>query len=207
MAETSHGPSPEMPWTEREYVNFYFAHFNGRLALPHLREEKSKRMFERLVDRTNLEAIRAMHRDPEGQRLAFDQVLAVMGAARASYYYAVRVGEPLSEELTRVQIFYLELLDALFSLPGTLDLSATHPAWRTSLMSVVDALSGRDIYDYRQTLRLATALADHFAAVAPVLKPADGLALSHQFETMARDAFDPDLRAAFARLAAIAAKF
>jgi hypothetical protein len=74
-------------------------------------------------------------------------------------------------------------------------------------MSVVDALSGRDIYDYRQTLRLATALADHFAAVAPVLKPADGLALSHQFETMARDAFDPDLRAAFARLAAIAAKF
>jgi hypothetical protein len=207
MAETTYGPSPEKPWTERDYVNFYFAHFNGRLALPHLREEKSKRMFERLVDRTNLQAIRATHGDPAGQRLAFDQVLAAMGAARASYYYAVRVGEPLSEELTRVQIFYLELLDALFSLPGTPDLSATHPAWRTSLMSVVDALSERDIYDRKQTLRLASTLANRFAAVAAVLKPGDGAALSRQFETMARDAVDPDLRAVFSRLGGIAAKF
>jgi hypothetical protein len=205
-AQPSHEPSPEKPWTEHDYVDFYFAHFNGRLALPHLRDERSKPMFDRLVDPANLEAIRATYPDDTKRRLALDQVLAAVGAARASYYYAVRVGEPLSEELTRIQIFYLELLGELFALPGMPDLTATHPAWRTSLMSVVDALSERDIYSDKQTLKLARALADHFAAIAPVLRPGDGAALARQFEALGRDTYNADLQAAFARLAGIAAK-
>ena len=34
--QPSHFPSPHHPWTTREYVDFYFAHYNGNRALPHL---------------------------------------------------------------------------------------------------------------------------------------------------------------------------
>jgi hypothetical protein len=84
-AEDSRYPPPDRPWTEREYVDFYFAHYNGRRALPHLRDPQSALIFNRLVDPENLEAIRAAHVGDAPRRLSLDQVLAAVGAARASY--------------------------------------------------------------------------------------------------------------------------
>ena len=50
-------PSPEQPWTKSEYVDFYFAHYNGNLALPHLRSAEGRALIDRLVDRDNVERI------------------------------------------------------------------------------------------------------------------------------------------------------
>jgi hypothetical protein len=205
-ADSSHYPAAGKPWTEREYVDFYFTHFNGRRALPHLRDPQSALIFNRLVDPANVEAIRAANKDDVPRRLSFDQVLAAVGAARASYFYAVRAGEPLAEELTRVQIFYLELLDAIMSAPGAPDLSQTHPAWRTGLLGVADSLGERDIYSDEQALRLTEALMQHYGAIASVLRSGDGEALARQFDALGENARGPELRAALIRLAELARK-
>lgn len=193
-------PDPAKTWSESDYTNFYFAHFNGRRALPHLREPEPARLFNRLVDPANISAIRARHADEATRRLALDQILAAVGALRGAYLYAARVGEPLSEELARIQIFQLELVDAILSAGKAPDLTRTHPAWRTAFLGAAASLEERDLYTDDQALRLAQAIATHFTAIAPVLLPKDREELMQRFLERAKTARSDELRAALAEL-------
>ncbi len=44
-------------WTSRDYVDFYFRHYNGHVPLPHLRDETQKALFNHLVDPGNITRI------------------------------------------------------------------------------------------------------------------------------------------------------
>jgi hypothetical protein len=197
-------PDPGQAWTERQYVDFHFAHYNGRRALPHLREADSARLFNRLVDPANIEAIRAAHGNAAARRLALDQVLAAVGAIRSSYLYAAQVGEPLAEELTRIQVFQLELVAAILAAGASPDLTKTHPAWRTAFLGAVASLEENGLYTDEQALMLVQAMVKHFGAIAPVLLPEDREDLAQRFLRRAETARSDALRVALARLAGLA---
>lgn len=197
-------PDPGMAWTERQYVDFHFAHYNGRRALPHLRDKASARLFNRLVDSANIDAIRAAHGDEAARRLAFDQVLAAIGAIRSAYLYAAQVGEPLSEELTRVQVFQLELVAAILAAGASPDLTKTHPAWRTAFLGAATSLEKSDLYTDEQVLMLAQAMIMHFETIAPVLMPADREELARRFLKRAETARSAVLRVALSVLSGLA---
>jgi hypothetical protein len=196
-------PTPDEAWTERQYTDFFFAHYNGRRALPHLRDPVSARLFNRFVDKANLAAIASAHADTARRRLALDQVLAAVGSTRGAYQYAALVGEPLAEELTRVQVFQLELVAAILAMGTTPDLTNTHPAWRTALLGVADSLDQNDLYTDEQRLMLADAFARHFATIAPVLDGKDREALAKRFLARAQATRSDALRAALARLSEV----
>src|SRR5262245_16136112 len=84
-------PSPANPWTKRGYVDFYFSHWNGNLALPHLRNAQSRAMFDRIVDPENVELITASPLGNDEKLRQITQVLSTMGEIRAAYAYAVMV--------------------------------------------------------------------------------------------------------------------
>jgi hypothetical protein len=202
-AQTSVYPSPNTAWTERQYTDFYFAHYNGRRALPHLREPEPARLFNRLVDPANIAAIAAAHDDAAPRRLALDQVLASIGAIRSSYLYAARVGEPLAEELARVQVFQLELVAAILDAGASPDLTRTHPAWRTAFLGAAASLDENDLYTDEQALILAQAIATHFKEIAPVLLPEDRENLAKRFLKRADSARSAALRTALAQLSGL----
>lgn len=202
-AETSAYPAPDQVWTERHYTDFYFAHYNGRRALPHLRDPASARLFARLVDSANIAAIRAAHEDDARRRLALDRILAAIGSTRAAYQYAAQLGEPLAEELTRVQVFQLELIAAILAMGTTPDLTRTHPAWRTALLGVAASLERNDLYTDDQRLKLAEAIGRNFAAIAPVLEAKDRETLAKRFLAQARSTQSEPLRAALAKLSGV----
>src|SRR5207237_7743786 len=140
-------PSPAKPWTKHEYVDFYFSHWNGNLALPYLREPSVRATFERIVDPENVRLITASNASTEEKQRQVMLVLSTMGEIRAAYDYAVLVGEPLQEELTRVQAFTLLVLDAAVQLSrGEFIEPNRKDAWRTTLLGVFDSLSERSRY-------------------------------------------------------------
>ena len=47
----------EAHWTSRDYVDLYFRHYNGRVPLPHLRDEAQKALFNHLIDPGNITRI------------------------------------------------------------------------------------------------------------------------------------------------------
>jgi hypothetical protein len=196
-------PEPGMAWTERQYVDFHFAHYNGRRALPHLRDTASARLFNRLVDPANIVAIRAAHGDAATRRLALDQVLAAVGATRSSYLYAAQIGEPLAEELTRVQVFQLELVAAILAAGTSPDLTKTHPAWRTAFLGAAASLEENGLYTDEQALMLVEAIASHFKTIAPVLQPGDREYLSKRFLKRAETTRSDALRSALAELSGL----
>ena len=100
-------------WTSRDYVDFYFRHYNGQVPLPHLRDEKQKTLFNHLIDPGNITRI---EQAPvwNGEKLRqLRIILAILGSYRAAYNVAVIIGEPLQQELTLVQIHTLEVAAAV----------------------------------------------------------------------------------------------
>ena len=47
----------ESQWSSRDYVDFYFRHYNGHVPLPHLRDETQKDLFRHLTDPGNITRI------------------------------------------------------------------------------------------------------------------------------------------------------
>jgi hypothetical protein len=178
--QLSHFPSPHQPWTTREYVDFYFAHYNGNRALPHLRAGDTRRLFQRIVDRENVLRITTSSMSDERKRAHIAMILATMGEIRAAYNYAVFVGEPLQEELTRIQSFTLFLIDAAIRLEGrSMRPQAGNPAWRTTIWNIIGSLSEREIYSDQQIASLSSALDLHYPQLSSILSDDE----KHKFHT------------------------
>lgn len=204
--QLSHFPSPYTSWGTGDYVDFYFSHFNGNRALPHLRSEETARLFERIVNRDNVRAILEGSRSEHRKRADLALILATMGEVRAAYNYALFVGEPLSEELTQIQSFMLFLVDLAVRLEnhGGSGASAAASAWKTTLWNVVASLSEEHVYSSRQIATLSNALNSHYPQISTLLTETDkkrfcshiGELVARQPDRIAREAHQKLLRTA-----------
>jgi hypothetical protein len=193
-------PSADAPWTKSDYVRFYFTHYNGNRALPHLRSEEGRRLVARLVDRGNVERILETPSGAFEKQQQLSLILTTMGEVRAAYNTSVIVGEPLSEELTRVQVFNLYLLDAASKLAAEPQPLA---AWKTTLLGVARSLSEANIYTPAQRAVLAEAIAVHYPALARLLSPRERADLLLQIGALQESAREGAMRRSFARLEAV----
>jgi hypothetical protein len=200
--QLSHFPSPGEPWTSREYVNFYFGHYNGNRALPHLRSEATARLFGRLVDRENVRQLVESRISLEEKRGELAVILSTMGEIRAAYAYALYVGEPLQEELTRIRSFMLFLIDQAVGLGGGRGDPAAS-AWRTTVWNVVESMAERDVYSAGQVAALSDAVAAHFPQLSAILTESDRKKLRRRITLAAAAETDDEARKAYHRLLAV----
>jgi len=198
-SQLSHFPSPHQPWTSREYVNFYFGHYNGNRALPHLRSEATARLFDRLVDPDNVRRLVESSASIDEKRGELAVILSTMGEIRAAYAYSLYVGEPLQEELTRVRSFMLFLIDRAVALSGGRG-DAAASAWKTTLWNVVESMSERDVYTADQVAALSDAIITHYPRLSVILTESDRLRLHDRIKGLAVAERDEEAREAYRRL-------
>jgi hypothetical protein len=201
----SHFPSADQPWSARHYVDFYFAHFNGNRALPHLRTETTAKIFDRIVAQENISRILSSQTSAEEKRRNVAIILATMGEIRGAYNYAVFVGEPLQEELARIQAFTLFVMDNAMGLERPRPNCSS--ACRTALRGVVESLSAHGIFSKEQILSLAQALERHYPRIGHVLSSNDREDLRAQISGIAAAERDPTLREAHQRLLGTIARY
>jgi hypothetical protein len=168
-------------WTSRDYVDFYFRHYNGHVPLPHLRDETQKALFNHLIDPGNITRIEESSASDDEKLRQLRIILAVLGAYRAAYNVAVIVGEPLQQELTLVQVHSLEVAAAVARLmrtsPGS-DSAAT--AWATLVEGVIISVGDQKLYSPAQSILMADAITLHYPAIAAVLPEDERLRLRTQ---------------------------
>lgn len=168
----------ESPWTSRDYVDFYFRHYNGQLPLPHLRDETQKALFNHLIDPGNITRTEQAPVSNDEKLRQLRIILAVLGAYRAAYNVAVLVGEPLQQELTLVQVHTLEVAAAVARLmrtsPGSDGAAA---AWATLVEGVIISVGDRNLYSPAQSILMADAITLHYPAIAAVLPQEERLRL------------------------------
>jgi hypothetical protein len=204
--EMAHYPTASNPWTKRDYLDFYFAHFNGNQALPHLRSPEQRRLFARIVDDANLRAILASSATPEDKGRHLAMILGTVGEIRAAYAYAVLVGEPLREELAQVQIFMLDIISAMSKLPYADDDGQRRQSWQTMVFGIVTALSERQIYSKDETIRLSQALAVTYPAISRLLDGSAKRQFATKLTSLAMTEDDQDIRREFDRLIHVVAQ-
>jgi len=164
-----HYPSAAAVWTRQDYSRFYFTHFTTNLALPHLRDAANRRLFERLTDPGNIDRVVRQAASPAAAVRELRIILATLGAIRGSYNLAVRDGEPLQEELVRVQDFTLFTAAAIAELAGgQAPDAASASAMKTTVQGVFTSLSETGTYAPVQTAALADSLARRFPYFAPL---------------------------------------
>jgi hypothetical protein len=199
--QLSHFPSPHENWTRADYVDFYFAHFNGNRALPHLRSEDSARLFNHIVNKQNVLRILGSSASDQLKRNELAVILATMGEVRAAYGYSLFVGEPLQEELVKIQSFMLFLIEASVRLQaGQARERAASSAWKTTFWNVLDSLNERKIYSGRQIAELAAALYEHYPQLAAILTASEKQQLRSRIAEMATTEPDAEARQALAEL-------
>ncbi len=157
-------------WTSRDYVDFYFRHYNGQVPLPHLRDEKQKTLFNHLIDPGNITRIEQAPVSNDEKLRQLRIILAILGSYRAAYNVAVIVGEPLQQELTLVQVHALEVADAVAKLVrlSHADEGAS-TAWATLVEGVIESVSDSKRYSSIQRTMMADAVTLHYPAIAAVL--------------------------------------
>jgi hypothetical protein len=192
-------PAADRTWSEHDYVSFYFTHFNGNLALPHLRDETNKAIFDRLVAGDNIARLARANAPPEEKLADMRLLLSALGEIRASYNSAVIVGEPLAEELTRVQIFTLAALDDAVALSK---LAARSPsrAWTTTFFGVVTSLSEQQTYSASERLAMSDAIARHFPELRVLLSEHERQDLCDRIGAIAANESDPALRKSYSMI-------
>ena len=157
----------DSPWTSRDYVDFYFRHYNGHVPLPHLRDEKQKALFNHLIDPGNISRIEQAPVSNDEKLRQLRIILAILGSYRAAYNVAVIVGEPLQQELTLVQIHTLEVAGAVARLIKSDDGAAT--AWATLVEGVIISVGDSETYSPAQRTLMANAITQHYPAISAVL--------------------------------------
>ena len=202
--QPSHFPSPHHPWTTREYVDFYFAHYNGNRALPHLRSEETARLFARIVHPENVRRVSEGPAPVERKRTELSVILATMGEIRAAYGYAQFVGEPLAEELTQIQSFMLFLIATAVKLESRAENAAGSDAWKTTVWNVVASLSEAGTYSDRQIAALSTALRVHYPQISGIFSISDKRKFRERIAELAAAASDAEARQAHLQLLAAA---
>lgn len=194
-------PSPMQTWSARQYSDFHFVHFNTHLALPHLRDARSRALFERLVGRGNIEAIIAADAPRGVRQRDIRSILAAIGAIRGSYNVAVMLGEPLQEELTQVQIFSLYLASEIAGLSdGSIAGAACASSVRTSYLGVIQSLTEQDTYTSSQIAALSDAAARSFPAIEALFEDPGRRQLANRIGLLSARQTDADLRLALHRL-------
>lgn len=194
-------PSPDDPWTKHDYVDFYFSHFNGNQALPHLRTAEMRALFTRLVDHDNISRITESGASPEEKRRHITMILMTLGEIRASYTYAVTVGEPLQEESAELQSFVLFVLDTALRLSDGIAIDPQRrDSWRTTLLGVVQSLSEGHVYSAKQRAALSLAIAGYYPELRFLLAEADKREISNRIGKLLIDDRDQEVRAAHAEL-------
>jgi len=157
-------------WTSRDYVDFYFRHYNGQVPLPHLRDEKQKALFNHLVDPGNIARIEQASVSNGEKLRQLRIILAILGSYRAAYNVAVIVGEPLQQELTLVQIHTLEVADAVAKLVRLSHADeGSSTAWATLVEGVIESAGDSKRYSSIQRTRMADAVTLHYPAISAVL--------------------------------------
>ena len=157
-------------WTSRDYVDFYFRHYNGHVPLPHLRDEAQKALFNHLIDPGNITRIEQSSVSNDEKLRQLRIILAVLGSYRAAYNVAVIVGEPLQQELTLVQVHTLEVAAAVAKLVhlSHADEGAS-TAWATLVEGVIESVGDSERYSSLQRTLMADAVTLHYPAIAAVL--------------------------------------
>lgn len=160
----------ESQWTSRDYVDFYFRHYNGHVPLPHLRDSAQKALFKHLVDPGNITRIEQAPVSNDEKLRQLRIILAILGSYRAAYNVAVIVGEPLLQELTLVQVHTLEVADAVAKLVrlSHADEGAS-TAWATLVEGVIESVGDSKRYSSIQRTAMADAITLHYPAIAAVL--------------------------------------
>ncbi|MBC8037539.1 MAG: hypothetical protein H7X89_10025 [Rhizobiales bacterium] len=157
-------------WTRRDYVDFYFRHYNGHVPLPHLRNAAQKALFSHLVDPGNITRIEESPASDDEKLRQLRIILAILGSYRAAYNVAVIVGEPLQQELTLVQVHSLEVAAAvarLVRLSRADEGSST--AWATLVEGVIESVGDSERYSSSQRTAMADAVTLHYPAISAVL--------------------------------------
>ena len=157
-------------WTSRDYVDFYFRHYNGHVPLPHLRDATQKALFKHLIDPGNITRIEESPASDDEKLRQLRIILAILGSYRAAYNVAVIVGEPLQQELTLVQVHTLEVADAVAKLVrlSQADEGAS-TAWATLVEGVIESVGDSKRYSSIQRAVMADAVILHYPAIAAVL--------------------------------------
>jgi hypothetical protein len=172
----------DSPWTSRDYVDFYFRHYNGHVPLPHLRDETQKTLFHHLIDPGIITRIEQAPVSNDEKLRQLRIILAVLGSYRAAYNVAVIVGEPLQQELTLVQIHTLEVAAAVARLIKSGDGAAT--AWATLVEGVIISVGDSETYSPAQRTLMANAITLHYPAISAVLSGADRRRLDEALKQM-----------------------
>jgi hypothetical protein len=182
---TASARAEDSQWTSRDYVDFYFRHYNGHVPLPHLRDEAQKALFKHLIDPGNITRIEQASISNDEKLRQLRIILAVLGAYRAAYNVAVIVGEPLQQELTLVQVHTLEVAAAVAKLVrlSHADEGAS-TAWATLVEGVVESAGDSKRYSSTQRTLMADAVTLHYPAIAAVLSGNERHRLDEAFKRM-----------------------
>jgi len=195
-------PSPTTFWTGRQYIDFYFVHFNTHLALPHLRNSQSRALFDRMTDRANIERILAGAATPSEKRHQLQLILATMGSIRGSYNLAVIIGEPLQEELTRVQVFHLYLVGVVADFEEDIATAPGAPAMKTAWLGVMRSLGEGDVYSPAQIATLSDAAARRYPSLRDLFTVRERTLLRGRVEALQAKQASPRSQLALSRLLA-----
>ena len=109
-------PPASGPWSSADYVEAIFAVQNGVITLPRQTNPKTQALFDRLIDRGNIEALMAAPLSAAEKRRDILIILSATGEFRGRYGYAVALGDDVEGELVAIQIFRLYLIDRLATL-------------------------------------------------------------------------------------------
>jgi hypothetical protein len=184
LAVTS-AKADDSQWTSRDYVDFYFRHYNGHVPLPHLRNETQKALFSHLVDPGNITRIEQAPVSNDEKLRQLRIILAILGAYRAAYNVAVIVGEPLQQELTLVQIHTLEVAAAVAKLVRLSRADAgSSSAWATLVEGVIESVGDSKRYSSAQRAVMADAIILHYPVIAAALPVDQRLRLDEALRRM-----------------------
>lgn len=156
-------------------------------------------VFDRLVSPDNLTRLREASLSPGDKLAEIRLMLSALGEIRAAYNVSVLVGEPLAEELTRVQVFTLAALGDAVGLSHAAG-AAPSDAWPTTVIGVVASLAENAVYSAAQRRELANALTTHLKALNPLLSAKAKGKMMDIIGTLAAREVDPALRSALKRL-------
>jgi hypothetical protein len=159
-------------WSSDDYFRHYMQYFHGKVPLPHSRSTEQALLFNHMVDGRNITHVLGSVGSPERKLVELRKILGLIGAYRASYNLAVTYGEPLEQELTRVQAFGLEVAAAVATLSQHTD-RVPCTAITSVIAGMIESISEDRRYTADQIAEIAEAIARHYPQISPALAAAD----------------------------------
>lgn len=186
------------PWAPSDYVEAIFAVQNGMITLPRRGNPKTEALFDRLIDRGNIDRLMAGAESPAAKRQQILLILSATGEFRGRYGYAVALGDDVQNELIDIQIFRLVLIDRLarLGMPDQAIRQRSTSAIATTLHGTLDSLAEGPVFSSGQLIALASALARHYPTIRTRLSAEEDRAIARRLEKMVQSEGDPGLKSA-----------